>query len=55
MGGLAGGCCFDFSAKAEHLFIVGTEEGKIHKCSKAYSGDCTTHFGAHRTHMHDHV
>ena len=36
--GLAGGCCFDFNRKAEHLFIVGTEEGKIHKCSKAYSG-----------------
>ena len=36
--GLAGGCCFDFNRKAEHLFIVGTEEGKIHKCSKSYSG-----------------
>jgi len=36
--GLAGGCCFDFNRKSEHLFIVGTEEGKIHKCSKAYSG-----------------
>ncbi len=36
--GLAGGCCFDFNRASEHLFIVGTEEGKIHKCSKAYSG-----------------
>jgi len=36
--GLAGGCCFDFNRSSEHLFIVGTEEGKIHKCSKAYSG-----------------
>jgi dynein intermediate chain 1 len=36
--GLAGGCCFDFNKQSEHLFIVGTEEGKIHKCSKAYSG-----------------
>ena len=36
--GLAGGCCFDFNRHNEHLFIVGTEEGKIHKCSKAYSG-----------------
>jgi hypothetical protein len=22
----------------DHLFIVGTEEGALHKCSKAYSG-----------------
>lgn len=36
--GLAGGCCFDFNRTREHLFIVGTEEGNIHKCSKAYSG-----------------
>ena len=35
LSGLAGGCCFDFNRFAEHLFIVGTEEGKIHKCSKA--------------------
>lgn len=38
ISGLAGGCCFDFNTNNEHLFIVGTEEGKIHKCSKAYSG-----------------
>lgn len=36
--GLAGGCCFDFNDKQKHLFIIGTEEGNIHKCSKAYSG-----------------
>jgi hypothetical protein len=36
--GLASGCCFDFNKTSEHLFVVGTEEGKIHKCSKAYSG-----------------
>ena len=33
LSGLAGGCCFDFNKISEHLFIVGTEEGKIHKCS----------------------
>ena len=38
--GLASGCCFAFNKVSEHLFIVGTEEGKIHKCSKAYSGQC---------------
>jgi len=34
LSGLAGGCCFDFSRLSEHLFLVGTEEGRIHKCSK---------------------
>ena len=29
--GLAGGTCFDFNKHSEHLFVVGTEEGKIHK------------------------
>ena len=36
--GLAGGMCFDFNKFEDHLFLVGTEEGKIHLCSKAYSG-----------------
>ena len=35
--GLAGGCCFDFSKLSQHLFLVGTEEGSIHKCSKVRS------------------
>lgn len=38
MFGLAGGMCFDFNTHQDHLFLVGTEEGKIHLCSKAYSG-----------------
>ena len=38
MTGLAGGCCFDFSPNHKNLFLVGTEEGNIHKCSKSYSG-----------------
>lgn len=45
--GLAGGCCFDFNRKSEHLFIVGTEEGKIHKCSKAYSGQYLETYEGH--------
>jgi len=36
--GLAGGMCFDFNQYMDHLFLVGTEEGQIHLCSKAYSG-----------------
>mmetsp|Transcript_3187 Transcript_3187/g.11528 ORF Transcript_3187/g.11528 Transcript_3187/m.11528 type:complete len:710 (-) Transcript_3187:55-2184(-) len=46
--GLAGGSCFDFNRMTEHLFIVGTEEGRIHKCSKAYSGQyLETYVGHH--------
>jgi dynein intermediate chain 1 len=47
LSGLAGGCCFDFNLHNEHLFIVGTEEGKIHKCSKAYSGQYLETYQGH--------
>eukprot|EP00981_Chlorochromonas_danica_P014195 scaffold7537_cov179-Ochromonas_danica.AAC.16 len=47
LSGLAGGCCFDFNRYNEHLFIVGTEEGKIHKCSKAYSGQYLETYQGH--------
>lgn len=47
LSGLAGGCCFDFSTQSEHLFLVGTEEGKIHKCSKAYSGQYLETYEGH--------
>ena len=38
--GLATGTCLDFSPLpgSDHLFLVGTEEGAVHKCSRAYSG-----------------
>ena len=45
--GLAGGCCFDFNETQQHLFIVGTEEGNIHKCSKAYSGQYLETYEGH--------
>ena len=35
--GLAGGSCIDFNTFTDHLFLVGTEEGRLHKCSKAYN------------------
>jgi len=35
--GLAGGTCLDFNPFSQHLFVLGTEEGNIHKCSKAYN------------------
>eukprot|EP00937_MAST-01D_sp_MAST-1D-sp2_P007614 g7614.t1 len=47
LSGLAGGCCFDFNKTSEHLFVVGTEEGKIHKCSKAYSGQYLETYEGH--------
>jgi len=47
LSGLAGGCCFDFNRHSDHLFIIGTEEGKIHKCSKAYSGQYLETYQGH--------
>lgn len=34
---LEGGSCFDFHPTVDHLFVVGTEEGRIHQCSKTYN------------------
>lgn len=45
--GLAGGMCFDFNRTSEHLFIVGTEEGMIHKCSKAYNSQYLESYEGH--------
>ena len=45
--GLAGGMCFDFNIHQDHLFLVGTEEGKIHLCSKAYSGQYLETYDGH--------
>jgi dynein intermediate chain 1 len=47
LAGLAGGLCFDFHRKSEHLFLVGTEEGRIHKCSKAFSGQYLETYEGH--------
>lgn len=52
LSGLAGGCCFDFNRAAEHLFVVGTEEGKVHKCSKAYSGQYLETYEGHHMAVH---
>lgn len=45
--GLAGGMCFDFNKHDDSLFLVGTEEGKIHLCSKAYSGQYLETYDGH--------
>lgn len=47
LAGLAGGLCFDFQRQSEHLFLVGTEEGRIHKCSKAFSGQYLLTYEGH--------
>lgn len=45
--GLACGLCFDFSPFYPNIFLVGTEEGKIHKCSRAYSGQYQQTYTGH--------
>ncbi|CAF0999726.1 unnamed protein product [Rotaria magnacalcarata] len=41
------GTCFDFNKQQDYLFIAGTEEGKIHKCSKSYNNQYLDTFYAH--------
>ncbi|KAJ7425593.1 dynein intermediate chain 1, axonemal [Willisornis vidua] len=44
---LGSGTSFDFHKKIDYLFLVGTEEGKIYKCSKNYSSQFLDVFEAH--------
>lgn len=45
---LACGLCFDFNKFDPFTFIVGTEEGNVHKCSKAYSGQYQETYDGHQ-------
>jgi len=45
--GLAGGCCFAFNPFTEATFLVGTEEGRIHRCSLDYSGQYLQSYEGH--------
>ena len=45
---LACGLCFDFSPYDKYSFILGTEEGNIHKCSTAYSGQFQMTYEGHQ-------
>mmetsp|Transcript_34370 Transcript_34370/g.61590 ORF Transcript_34370/g.61590 Transcript_34370/m.61590 type:complete len:646 (-) Transcript_34370:475-2412(-) len=47
LAGLAGGTCFDFSSFNEGIFVVGTEEGKIRKCSRAYNSQYLFSYEGH--------
>uniref|UniRef100_A0A3Q3BMK1 Dynein axonemal intermediate chain 1 n=1 Tax=Kryptolebias marmoratus TaxID=37003 RepID=A0A3Q3BMK1_KRYMA len=42
-----GGTSFDFHNQIDYLFLVGTEKGKIHKCSKTYSSRFLETYDAH--------
>ncbi|XP_029437188.1 dynein intermediate chain 1, axonemal [Rhinatrema bivittatum] len=44
---IGSGTSFAFHKQKDHLFLVGTEEGKIHKCSKAYSSHFLETYNAH--------
>jgi dynein intermediate chain 1 len=41
------GTCFDFNKQQDYLFLVGTEEGKVHKCSKSYNNQFLDTYDAH--------
>ena len=47
LGSLAGGCCIDFNKAQDHLFVVGTEEGRVHKCSTAYNSQYLQTYAGH--------
>lgn len=47
LSSLGCGTAFDFHRSIDYLFLVGTEEGRIHKCSKAYSSKYLSTFDAH--------
>ncbi|XP_061409358.1 dynein axonemal intermediate chain 1 isoform X2 [Lethenteron reissneri] len=44
---LSSGTSFDFHRQIDHMFLVGTEEGTILKCSKAYSSQFLDTYEAH--------
>lgn len=48
LNSLATGLCFDFSPFDKFLFLVGTEEGAVHLCSSAYSGEYQSTFDGHQ-------
>jgi WD40 repeat protein len=42
-----GGLCFDFNMKESNVYLVGTEDGQIHKCSSSYNEQYMDTFAAH--------
>lgn len=44
---VSAGTCFSFNPVNEHLFLVGTEEGNVQLCSRAYNSKFIKSFKAH--------
>lgn len=47
MHSTACGTAFDFHKQIDYLFLVGTQDGKIYKCSKSYSSQLLETYDAH--------
>ncbi|XP_067677855.1 dynein axonemal intermediate chain 4-like isoform X2 [Haliotis asinina] len=43
----AGGLCFDFHARDTNIYLAGTEEGHIHKCSCSYNEQYLESYSGH--------
>lgn len=43
----AGGMCFDFHTKEPNIYVAGTEEGHIHKCSCSYNEQYLETYNGH--------
>lgn len=43
----SGGACFDFHMKDSNIYLTGTEEGHIHKCSCSYNEQFLDTYSAH--------
>ncbi|EPZ33815.1 hypothetical protein O9G_002527 [Rozella allomycis CSF55] len=50
--GFASASCISFCPNIDHLFVVGTEEGKIHKCSKTYHNEYLASFEGHNMNVY---
>lgn len=47
LSGPAAGCCFAFNPFDMNMYIVGTEDGKIHKCSLDHTGQYLSTYTGH--------
>jgi WD40 repeat protein len=43
----SGGLCFDFHPKDSNIYIVGTEDGLIHRCSSSYNEQYLDSYNGH--------
>eukprot|EP00824_Muranothrix_gubernata_P010338 TRINITY_DN23306_c0_g1_i1.p1 TRINITY_DN23306_c0_g1~~TRINITY_DN23306_c0_g1_i1.p1 ORF type:complete len:884 (-),score=125.72 TRINITY_DN23306_c0_g1_i1:27-2492(-) len=44
---LSAGLCCDFSPVQSHLYLIGTEEGLVHKCSRSYNEQFLETYSGH--------